>query len=152
MQKAKLEIFVQCLKKPQVQFLLQAACRLSRRWEENTNAEICCTHWLSTTKLVLNQVTWVQRLEQHSISTTLCSEADHSELLSILPVSPWPVAHSHSSCPRTHSLHSPGNQIYGAGHSTACVYCPVNLLGSSPAWLAKCKRETGGAAVEALGT
>lgn len=69
MQKAKLEIFVQCLKKSLVQFLLQAACRLSCRWEENTNAAICCTHWLSTTKPVLKQVTWVQSLEQHSIST-----------------------------------------------------------------------------------
>lgn len=100
MQKAKLEIFVQCLAKTLVQFLLQAGCRLSHEWEENTNADICSTHWLSITKLVLNQLTWVVKVEQHSVSTAvLCSEGDHSELVSSLPVSPWPSTGSHSSVP-----------------------------------------------------
>lgn len=151
MQKAKLEIFVQCLTKTLVQFLLQAACRLSHRWEEK------CWDLLHTLAFYHQACPKPTNLgtkvgAAQCLYYMFCSEADHLELVFSLPVSPWPMTGSHSSCPRTYSLHSPGNLLYGAGQSTACVCCPVNLLGSPPAYLARCKRETGGTAVEALGT
>lgn len=142
MQKAKLEIFVQCLTKTLVQSLLQAACRLSHRWEEK------CWDLLHTLAFYHQACPKPTNLgtkvgAAQCLYYMFCSEADHLELVFSLPVSPWPMTGSHSSCPRTYSLQSPGNLVYGAGQSTACVCCPVNLLGSSPACLARCKRDWG---------
>lgn len=105
MQKAKLEIFVQCLTKTLVQFLLQAACRLSHRWEEK------CWDLLHTLAFYHQACPKPTNLGT-KVGAAQClyymfrSEADHLELVFSLPVSPWPMTGSHSSCPRTYSLHS----------------------------------------------